>query len=103
MNAIIYGPREFSEGVGDFLAKSKMFLQDPLECDRDVPYLNPHLLSHTVEVVMTSSLRPATHESSTSEGVVAVDARKDLFSQISDDAHLSLTDPPDLLHTKLYK
>ncbi|KAK5558978.1 hypothetical protein LTR46_003167 [Exophiala xenobiotica] len=103
MNAIIYGPREFSEGVGDFLAKSKMFLQDPLECDRDVPYLNPHLLSHTVEVVMTSSLRPATHESSTSQGVVAVDARKDLFSQICDDAHLALTDPPDLLHTKLYK
>lgn len=55
VNVIVYGPKEFCKGVGNYLVKYKMFLQDPLRCDRDVSYHSPHLLSLTQEVVMTSS------------------------------------------------
>ncbi|EXJ71754.1 uncharacterized protein A1O5_05564 [Cladophialophora psammophila CBS 110553] len=103
LNAIIYGPRELGQGIGDFLVKCKMFLQDPLGCDRDVPYLNPHLLSRTEEVVMISSLKVGTGKSSEAQEVVAVDAPKDLFSRICDDGYLQLTDPPLLVHTRLYR
>ncbi|EXJ84685.1 hypothetical protein A1O3_05355 [Capronia epimyces CBS 606.96] len=103
LNTIIYGPREFGQGVGDYLVKCKMFLQDPLQCDRDVPYLNPHLLSRSEEVVMTSSLKVPASESLATQEVVAVDVTSDLFSQNCDDSHLQLTDPPDLLRTGLYK
>jgi SWI/SNF-related matrix-associated actin-dependent regulator of chromatin subfamily A3 len=102
MNAIVYGPQEFCEGVGDYLAKCKMFLQDPLQCNQNVPYQNPHLLSRTQEVMMTSSLAVEISQTSTLE-VVTLDAPQDLFSQLSDDDHLQLTETPNLLRTPLYK
>lgn len=103
LNAIIYGPRNFAQGVGDYLAKCKMYLQDPLRCDRDVPYLNPHLLTRTDDVVMTSSLKAEPDVSSMTQGVVTMEASKDLFSQNCDDSHLQLTDPPHQLQTGLYR
>jgi SWI/SNF-related matrix-associated actin-dependent regulator of chromatin subfamily A3 len=102
MNVIVYGPQEFCEGVGDYLAKCKMFLQDPLQCNQNVPYQNPHLLSRTQEVIMTASLAVETSQPSTLE-VVTLDAPQDLFSQLSDDDHLQLTETPNLLRTPLYK
>ncbi|KIW21375.1 hypothetical protein PV08_01955 [Exophiala spinifera] len=102
MNAIIFGPEEFCDGVGTYLAKCKKYLQDPVQCNRDVPYCNPHLLSRQQELVMTSSLVIKTSESSMQE-VVNVDAPQDLFSRLCDDDHLQLTETPDLLRTPLYK
>jgi len=103
LNAIVYGPREFSQGIGDYLAKCKMFLQDPMHCDRDVPYLNPHLLSRTEDLVMTSSLIVESGGSSFNQEVVTLEAPGDLFSQTCDDTHLELTESPDQLRTGLYK
>jgi SWI/SNF-related matrix-associated actin-dependent regulator of chromatin subfamily A3 len=102
VNAILYGPKEFCKGVGNYLEKCKMFLQDPLQCDRDVPYHNPHLLSRTQEVVMTSSFFEDTTQPPTLE-VVTLEAPKDLFSQLSDDEHLQLTETPSILCRPLYK
>jgi SWI/SNF-related matrix-associated actin-dependent regulator of chromatin subfamily A3 len=45
LSAILYGPRWLSEDIGAFCQDSEMYLQDPLGCDRDVPYCNPHRLS----------------------------------------------------------
>lgn len=102
MNAIIYGPLDLSQYVGDYLSKCKMFLQDPVRCDRNVQYQNPHLLSRNREITMTSSL--ITKEAdSTMQDVVTVDAPQDLFSQLSDDGNLNLTETPSALSTQLYK
>jgi hypothetical protein len=56
MDAIIYGPEELCEDVGEYLARCDMFLQDPHQCDRDVPYRNPHVLRLSQEATMTCSL-----------------------------------------------
>jgi hypothetical protein len=97
-NAIIYGPVDLCEQVGNYLSQCKMFLQDPIQCERDVPYLNPHLLAESPDVVMTSAfaVRPSSVE------VETLDAPQDFFSQLSDDHHLQLTKTPNAICTPLY-
>lgn len=57
LNAIIYGPVALEETIGHFLSNRRMYLQDPLGCDRDVLYRNPHILSQETEhIIMTGSL-----------------------------------------------
>ncbi|KAJ4007318.1 hypothetical protein NW752_007702 [Fusarium irregulare] len=41
----IYGPMELFDELGSWLDDYQIFLQDPRECHRDVPYCNPHRLS----------------------------------------------------------
>lgn len=43
-SAIIYGPREIADDVGDTLDTLGLCLQEPYACDQNVPYLNPHCL-----------------------------------------------------------
>lgn len=43
-SAILYGPQTMADAVGDFLDRCGLYLQEPLGCDRNVPYLNPHCL-----------------------------------------------------------
>lgn len=45
LSAVIYGPLEVAEQVGTWLNGMHLFLQDPVGCDRDVLYKNPHSLS----------------------------------------------------------
>ena len=40
----LYGPRRRFSDVGDFLTKANCYLDDPIECDRNVPYMNPQCL-----------------------------------------------------------
>lgn len=55
--AIIYGPEDLADGVGEFLDKSGFCLQDPFGCELDVPYKNPHCLSTLFEEApLTSDL-----------------------------------------------
>lgn len=101
MNVIIYGPIELCEPVGGYLSKCGTFLQDPLQCERDVVYVNPHILAESTETVMTSSLI-AEHANSQVE-VETVAGPKDLFSELSNDDHLQLTATPSALATSLYR
>jgi len=48
-SAIIYGPEDLSDDVGDFLDQCDYVLQDPFSCERNVPYKNPHCLSTLFE------------------------------------------------------
>jgi hypothetical protein len=98
MNTIIYGPAELGDAVGQFLAKCGIFLQDPLNCDRDVVYLNPHILSRTEEIVTTFSL-VSFNDTPEIEQLIS---QEDLFSELSSDSHLALTDAPDAIETPLY-
>ena len=45
ISAILYGPKWLSEDIGAFCQDSEIYLQDPVGCDRDVLYYNPHRLS----------------------------------------------------------
>jgi hypothetical protein len=98
MNAIIYGPDEICDATGEYLAKCGVYLQDPLHCDRDVVYSNPQMLPWTQEIVMTSTLACP---SATPE-IEKVASGEDLFSELSTDDHLSLTEAPDAVLTPLY-
>lgn len=98
MNAIIYGPAELFDPVGEYLTKCNVDLQDPLSCDRNVVYSNPHILSRSNEIVMTDSLLSL----ASAPDVEKVIAQEDLFSELSSDSHLALTDAPDAIMTPLY-
>jgi SWI/SNF-related matrix-associated actin-dependent regulator of chromatin subfamily A3 len=54
ISAILYGPEWLSEDIGAFCQDSEIYLQDPLGCDRDVLYCNPHRLSSDQGVCCTT-------------------------------------------------
>jgi hypothetical protein len=53
----LYGPKELFEEVGTFFQDYDIYLQDPLDCDLNVRYCNPHRLSS-----IDSSLCPMTYD-----------------------------------------
>ena len=54
ISAILYGPKWLSEHIGTFCQDSEIYLQDPLGCDRDVLYCNPHRISSDQGVCCTT-------------------------------------------------
>lgn len=54
----VFGNEVLAEEFGVFFEKLVIYLQDPVACNRNVPYRNPHLLAQDDKVVMTSSLGP---------------------------------------------
>jgi hypothetical protein len=57
LSIILYGPKELFEEIGTFFQDYDIYLQDPLDCDLNVRYCNPHRLSST-----DLSLCPMTHD-----------------------------------------
>ena len=55
LNAIIYGSVMVEDVVGQYLSKNRMYLQDPVDCERNVLYRNPHMISADGGIVMTDS------------------------------------------------
>lgn len=53
----LYGPKELFEEIGTFFQDYDIYLQDPLDCDMNVRYCNPHRLSST-----DPSLCPLTYD-----------------------------------------
>ena len=49
LSVILYGPADMAEAVGSWLDKCHIYLQMPENCDRNVPYSNPHCLSFSDE------------------------------------------------------
>ena len=45
LRIIIYGPRKLLGELGNFVTECGCYLEDPVGCDRNVPYMNPQLLS----------------------------------------------------------
>jgi len=44
LGVTIYGPRRRFSDVGDFVTKAGCYLDDPVSCNRNVPYMNPQCL-----------------------------------------------------------
>ena len=100
--AVLYGPISLAEVVGIFVAKCRLYLQHPKNCDRNVPYRNPHCLSiEDSRTIFTSDLDDLVGDGDTN--VIASANPIDLFA---DDAlHNALADAsaPSMLSTELYK
>lgn len=64
LGIIIYGPKGLSSDLSRFIAKCGYYLDDPIDCDRNVPYMNPHsLVSFYDEPSMTFDLPQARQQS----------------------------------------
>jgi hypothetical protein len=98
MNAIIFGLEELCDDVGLYLMKCGVYLQDPLHCDGDYRYTNPHILSRSEEITMTLSLLAL----NASPSVEQVALSSDLFADLSADDYLPFTETPDAISTPLY-
>ncbi len=89
------------EAVGDFLSRRRMYLQDPLGCDRNVLYRNPHITYHGMEdIVMTELLEsaPGTLE------IERLEVGPDLLAQLMEDEDpLQETEAPTGVETHLFR
>lgn len=97
---IIYGPFQVFDAVGAFVSQCELYLQDPLHCNRNVPYRNPHLLSGLDKDT------PMTLYFSRPRVVVEVEeklSRPDLFSLLKSEDPLPETEAPPALRTMLYR
>lgn len=101
IHAIIYGPVAVYEAVGKYVMGFEFNLQDPLFCDRNVQYHNPHRLRRKgQQVLYTHSIGVL----QTSPSALEADVRSyNLFALLEDQRNYAETDPPDAITTTLYR
>ena len=101
LNIIIFGREGLEENVGEYLSKHKMYLQDPLGCERCVPYRNPHVIQpDSGDTVMTSSFNSALGNLE----IKRLETGPDLLAQLmEDDIPLPETEAPDIVKTALFR
>ena len=100
LSVVLYGPRCMGDAIGEFFSKCKMYLQDPLYCDFNVPYLNPHLLSRPgEEPVMTYEITPDELDISVED----ITSKPSLMTVLKNDEVLPETEAPLSLATTLYR
>jgi hypothetical protein len=97
---IFYGVIEDFEDVGEFFQECQMYLQDPFHCDRDVKYMNPHMLcSQEEEPITTASITP---ESITCL-VGNVTSQIDLFAVLRNEDNIEEAETPMAIETPLFR
>ncbi|ORY10880.1 hypothetical protein BCR34DRAFT_653973 [Clohesyomyces aquaticus] len=97
LSVIVYGPLVLMEDLGQFFQNNNWYLQDPMGCDRNVPYRNPHLLSGFDDVVQcTFDLKTVIIESE------EIERRTDLLDGLQTIELLPEADDPPSLKTRLY-
>ena len=99
LTIIVYGPLDLFDDVGDFFQTCDMYLQDPVGCDRNVRYCNPHRLSGLEEAPMTLDLDSARHHMHISEITRNIDLLEGLNAPID----LPETESPPALVTSLLR
>lgn len=59
LGVILYGPKRRFGNVGEFMTQAGCYLDDPVNCDRNVPYMNPQCLFSLHErLPMTFEISP---------------------------------------------
>jgi hypothetical protein len=100
LSVIFYGVMEAYEYVGEFFQECQMYLQDPFHCDRDVKYMNPHMLHKREE-------EPITTASITSESVTCLAAdispQIDLFTVLRNEDNIEEAETPMAIKTHLFR
>jgi len=99
LTIIVYGPLGLFDDVGDFFQTCNMYLQDPVGCDRNVRYCNPHRLSGLdVEAPMTLDLDSAHHMH-----ISEISGNIDLLEGLNAHIDLPETESPPALVTSLLR
>jgi SWI/SNF-related matrix-associated actin-dependent regulator of chromatin subfamily A3 len=101
LNVIIFGREDLGERLGEYLSKHKLYLQDPLGCERCVPYRNPHIIQpDSGETLMTDSFDSALGDIE----IERLEAGPDLLAQLmEDDIPLPETEAHDIVKTALFR
>lgn len=100
LTIIVYGPLDLFDDVGDFFQTCNMYLQDPVGCDRNVRYCNPHRLSGLdVEAPMTLDLDSAHRHMHISE----ISGNIDLLEGLNAPIDLPESESPPALVTSLLR
>ncbi|PMD57317.1 uncharacterized protein K444DRAFT_644904 [Hyaloscypha bicolor E] len=100
LNVIIYGSVMVEDVVGQYLSKNRMYLQDPVDCERNVLYRNPHMISTDGGIVMTDSFMtpPIPIE------VERLSIGPDLLAQLmAEQTSLPEMEPPSTVTTALFR
>ena len=84
------------EPIGTFCERVDIYLQDPVYCNRDVPYRNPHVLAEEDGIITTGSLSLTQEvENFTSPG--------DIFDQLLTTDTLPEARTPQVIRTTLHR
>ena len=86
--------------VGRYLSKHRMYLQDPVDCERNVLYRNPHIISTNGGIVMTDLFMapPISIE------VERLSIGPDLLAQLmAEQTPLPEMEPPSTVTTTLFR
>ncbi|PVI02266.1 hypothetical protein DM02DRAFT_670702 [Periconia macrospinosa] len=98
LEVIFYGPKTMADAVGLLMEKCGYSLQDPCDCDRNVPYHNPHRLSSQFgDPPMTYDIQ----QSRRKKVDTLNDAAMDVFHSFQTSEHLALAPTPTALNTNL--
>jgi hypothetical protein len=97
----IYGPAELSDDIGHFAQESRIFLQDPEYCDRNVEYLNPHRLPREDGLVLYTQSLPVVEFTVKIEE--PIENPFDILATAEDNEALLEALPHSGLRTSLYK
>ncbi|ORY00157.1 SNF2 family N-terminal domain-domain-containing protein [Clohesyomyces aquaticus] len=98
LEVILYGPKSRADNVGDFVADSGHYLQDPTGCNRNAPYFNPQRLASLDEnLPMTFDLQQGQSYCVNEFARVA----KDLLAGFETSNDIAQTATPSALRTQL--
>jgi SWI/SNF-related matrix-associated actin-dependent regulator of chromatin subfamily A3 len=99
LNVIIYGIRVLEDVIGQYLSKHRIYLQDPIDCERNVLYRNPHMISKGGNIIMTDYFKapPATIE------IERLSVGPNLLAQLmAEQKPLPATEPPATVTRHLF-
>jgi hypothetical protein len=99
LNVIIYGTIALEDVVGQHLSKSRMYLQDPVDCARNVIYRNPHMTTRGGSMATTEFF-------ATTQNLVEIEQLSmgpELLAQLMEEqTPLEKTEPSPILTTELF-
>ena len=96
----VHGPPGRFDAMGTFASKCKLYWQDPYNCDRDVPYQNPHRISFDDEPTAFTQ-----HLETSQIGSVEIEVVRrplDLLTDLGTECHLVESNQPSSMRTKLF-
>ncbi|KAF4465808.1 alpha-16-mannosyltransferase subunit [Fusarium albosuccineum] len=101
LEIIIYGPIELFDDIGSFFEDHDLYLHDPTNCQRNVPYCNPHWFTlHSSVPRFTSQLALEVVQP---VAVEDIDTRPDLLDILNSKDDLAEAEQPQAIKTTLAK
>jgi len=100
LNVIIYGTVALEDILSRYLSQNRIYLQDPVDCERNVVYRNPHMISKGGGIMMTDSFKtpPATVE------IERLSGGPDLLAQLmAEQTPLPEMEAPPTVTTTLFR